>query len=99
MQKVENFCDILNLIDYAILGNNSGDICILHMNKIHKFILKSEQIHFDPQICLLETANYMITKLYETSCSELHDKYYQMRTLLLESLRRSQEDDEDMPPM
>ena len=41
----------------------------------------------------------MITKSYETSCSELHDKYYQMRALLLESLRRSQEDDEDMPPM
>ena len=62
MQKVENICDVLNLIDYAILGNNSDGICILHMNIIHNFILKSEQIHFDPQICLLETANYIITK-------------------------------------
>ena len=61
--------------------------------------MKSEQIYFDPQICLLETANCIIRKLYETSCSELSDKYYQMRALLLESLRRSQEDDGNMSPM
>ena len=69
------------------------------MNIIHNFILKRGQIRFDPQICLLETANYIILNLYETSCSELHDKYYQMRALLLERLRRPQEDDENMSPM
>ena len=62
------------------------------MNMIHRFILESEEIHFDYQFKLLEKTNYILTRLYETCNEELKKDYYEMRGLILNNLKRIQDD-------
>ena len=92
MLTVNSIYDILIITDLGILTNNNDERYILFMNHIHKFILESEETHFDYQLKLLEETNYIITRLYETCNEELKQDYYEMRELNLNSLERIQDD-------
>ena len=92
MRIVDSIYDILNIIDEGILANNKNDHYILFMKMIHSFLLESDEIHFDFQLNLLNKANYILTRLYETDNSELKKEYYKMRRLFLDNLQRIQDD-------
>ena len=59
---------------------------------IHNFILESGEIHFEYQFDLHNKANYILTRLYETSNDELKKEYYEMREFILNNLERIQDD-------
>ena len=91
MRIVDSNYDILNIIDEGILDNYKNDHYILFMKMIHSFLLESDEIHFDFQLNLLNKANYILTRLYETDNSELKKEYYKMRRLFLDNLQRIQD--------
>ena len=76
MRTAKTIYDIINIIDECILNNNRDGHYILFMKMIHKFVLESGEIHFDYQFDLLNKANYILTRLYETSNEELKEEYY-----------------------
>ena len=93
MRTANTIYDISNIIDEGILNNNEDDrLYILFMQMIHKFVLESEEIHFDYQFDLLNKTNYILTKLYETCNKELKIEYCEMRELILNNLKRIQDD-------
>ena len=92
MRTANTIYDILRNIDEGILNNNRDGHYILFMKMIHNFVLESGGIHFDYQFDLLNKANFILTRLYETSIEELKKEYYEMRDLILNNLERIQND-------
>ena len=90
MRTANTIYDILNIIDEGILTNNSDGHYILFMKMIHKFVIESEEIHFDYQFDLLNKTNYILTRLYETCNEELKKEYYEMRKLILNNLKNTE---------
>ena len=88
MRTADTIYDILNIIDEGIPNNNRDGHYILFMKMIHNFILESGEIHFDYQFNLLNKANYILTRLYETSNEELKKDYYEVRELILNNSER-----------
>ena len=76
---VKTIKDDLDFIDYGIVNNNYNSNYRVYMNIIHNFALESGEIHFDYQFDLLNKANYILVRLYETSNEELKKEYYEMR--------------------
>ena len=95
MRTADTIYDILNITDEGILNNNKDDHYILFMKMIHNFAIESDEIHFDYQFDLLNKANYILTRLYETTNKELKSEYYKMRKLLLDNLERIQDDENE----
>ena len=95
MRIANTIYDILNIIDEGILNNNRDRHYIFFMKMIHKFVLESEEIHFDYQFDLLNKTNYILTRLYETCNEELKKDYYEMRELILNNLERIQNDKDE----
>ena len=62
------------------------------MNISHNFVVESGKIRFDYQFPLLNKANYILTRLYETNNEQLKKEYYEMRELVLDNLERIQDD-------
>ena len=83
--EVKTIEDVLRYIDCGIINNNSNSNYRLYMNMIHNFVLESGEIHFDYQFDLLNKANYILVRLYETSNEELKKEHYEMRRLILQS--------------
>ena len=71
MRTANTIYDTLNIIDEGILNNNRDGHYIIFMKMIHNFVLESGEIQFDYQFVLLNKANYILTRLYETSNEEL----------------------------
>ena len=71
MRTANTIFDILNNIDEGILNNNRDGHYILFMKMILNFVLESGEIHFDYQFDLLNKANYILRRLYETSNEEI----------------------------
>ena len=92
MTSVNSIYDILNVIDSGIVNNNKNDHYIIFVNNVHKFVLESQEIHFDYQFDLLKKTNYILTKLYEVDNKELKKEYYGLRELILNNLDRIQDD-------
>ena len=92
MRTANTIYDILNIIDEGILNNNRDGHYILFMKMIHNFVLESGEIHFDYQFVLLNKANYILARLYETTNEELKKEYYEMGELILNNLERIQND-------
>ena len=69
MRTADSIYDIFNIIDEGILNNNRDGHYILFMKMIHNFVVESGEIHFDYQLDLLNKANYILTRQYET-CNE-----------------------------
>ena len=92
MRTANTIYDISNIIDEGILNNNRDGHYILFRKMFHNFVRESEEIHFDYQFDLLNKANYVLKRLYETSNEELKKGYYEMRELILNNLERIQDD-------
>ena len=92
MRTINTIDDVLKFIDKGILCNNRDKHFILFLKMIHNFILESDEIHFDYQFDLLNKANYILTRLHETSKEELKKEYYEMRELILSNLERVEND-------
>ena len=92
MRTANTIYDILNIIDEGILNNIKDEHYILFMKMIHKFVIESEEIHFDYQFQLLSKTNYILTRLYETCNEEIKKEYYEMRKLFLDKFERIQDD-------
>ena len=54
MMSANSIYDILNIIDIGIVNNNKNDHYIMLINKIHNFVLESQEIHFNYQFDLLK---------------------------------------------
>ena len=92
MRTAGTIHDILNFLDEGILNNNSDGHYILFMKMIPNIILESGEKQFHYQFNLLNKANYILTRLYETSNEEMKKEYYEMRELSLINLERIQDD-------
>ena len=92
MRTADTIYDILNIIDEGIVNNNGDGHYILFMEMIHNFVLENEKVHFDYQFDLLKKANYILTKLYETSNEESKKEFSERRKLILNNLERIQDD-------
>ena len=95
MRIADSIYDILNINDEGIVNNNKNSHYIIFMQMIHIFVLQSEEIHFDYQFDLPNKTNYILTRLYETGNKELKKEYYEMRQLILNNLKRIQDDKKD----
>ena len=95
MRPTNTIYDVLNIIDECIMNNNKNRQYTIFIKMIQRFLLESEQIHFDYQIDLLNKANYILTKLYETSNRELKKEYCEMRELLLNNLERIRDEQDE----
>ena len=95
MRTANTIYDILNIIDEGIVNNNKDNHYVLFMQRIHNFVLESEEIHFDYQFDLLNKTNYISTRLYKTCNEELKKEYYEMRELILNNLERIQNDKDE----
>ena len=92
MRTANTIYDILNIFVEGISNSNRDGHYILFLKMIHNFVLVSGEIHFDYQFDLLNKANYILMRLYETSNEELKKEYYEMRELILNNLERIQDD-------
>ena len=95
MRTANTIYDVLNIIDEGIVNNNKDNHYILFKQKIHNFVLESEEIQFDYQFDLLNKTNYILTRLYETCNKELKKENYEMRKLILSNLERIQNDKDE----
>ena len=92
MRTADTFYDTLNIIDEGIVNNNRDGHYIIFLSMIHNFVLESGKIHFNFQFDLLNKANYILTRLYETSNEELKKEFYENGDLILENLNRIEDD-------
>ena len=62
------------------------------MRMIHKFLLNSEKINSEYLFQLLQQSNLIILKLFTHKNSELRNDYFDIRDIILESVRENSQD-------
>ena len=63
------------------------------MRMIHKFLLNSEELNSEYLFQLLKLSNLIILKLFTHKNSELRNDYFEMRDIIVESVRENNQDD------
>ena len=91
--EVKTIKDDLDYIDCGIVNNNCYPIYIVYMRVIHRFLLNSEEINSEYLFKLLQQSNFIILKLFTCKNSELRTDYFEMRDIVLESVRENNEYD------
>ena len=59
---------------------------------IHRFLLNSEEINSEYLFNSFQQSNLIILKLFTCKKSELRNEYFEMRDIILESIRESNQD-------
>ena len=85
--EVKTIKDVLDFIDCGIVNNNFNSNYVVYMGLIHSFLLNSEEINSEFFFQLRQQTNLTIVKLFSHKNSELKNEFYEMRHLILESLR------------
>ena len=62
------------------------------MTMIHRFLLNSEEINSEYLFKLLQQSNLIILKLFTRKNSELKNEYFEMRDIILETIRENNRD-------
>ena len=91
--EVKTIKDVLDYIDCGIVNNNCNANYIVYMRMIHKFLLNSEEINSECLFQSLQQSNFIILKLFTHKNSELRIDYFDMRDMVLESVRENNQDD------
>ena len=60
---------------------------------IHEVLVKCEEINSEYLFQLLQQSNLIILKLFTHKNSELRNEYFDMRDMVLESVRENNQDD------
>ena len=84
--------DVLDYIECGIVNNNCNTNYILYMSMIHRFLLNSEEINSKYLFNLIQQSNLIILKLFTCKNSELINEYFEMRDIILESIRENNQD-------
>ena len=90
--EVKTIKDVLDYIDCGIVNNNCKTNYIVYMKMIHSFLLKSEEINSEYLFKLLQQSNLIILKLFTRKNLELRNDFFEMRDILLESIRENNQD-------
>ena len=90
--EVKTIKYVLDYIDCGIVNNNYNTICIVYMEKIHSFLLNSEEINSEILFKLLQQSNDIILKLFTCKNSELRNDYFEMKDKILESTQENNQD-------
>ena len=85
--EVETIKDVLDYIDSGIVNNNCTTNYIVYIRMIHRFLLNSEEINSECLFKLLQQSNLIILELFTRKNSELRNDYFEMRDIVLESVR------------
>ena len=59
---------------------------------IHRFLLNSEEINSEYLLKLLQQSNLILSKLFTRRNSKLRIDYFEMRDIILESVRENNQD-------
>ena len=90
--EVKMIKDVLDYTDCGILNNNCNTNYIVYMRMIHRFLLNSEEINSEYLFQLLQQSIFIILKLFTHKNSELRNDYFDMRDIILESVRENNQD-------
>ena len=90
--EVKTIKDVLDYIDCGIVDKNCNTNYIVYMQMIHGFLLNSNEINSDFLIPLFQQTNLIIVKLFTHEYSELKDDYYEMRGLIIQTLREDNQE-------
>ena len=90
--EVKTIKDVLNYIDCGIVNNTCNTNYIVYMSMKHRFLLKSEEIKSEYLFKLPQQSNDIILKLFTCKNSELGNDYFEMRDIILESIRENNQD-------
>ena len=90
--EVKTIKDVLDYIDCGIVENICNANYIVYMRMIHKFLLNSEEMNSEYLFQLLQQSNLIILKLFTHKNSELGNDCFEMRDIILESVRENNQD-------
>ena len=90
--EVKTIKDVLDYFDCGIFNNNCNSNYIEYQRMIHKFLLNTEEINSECLFQLLQQSNFIILKLFTHKNSELRNDYFDMRDIILESVRENNQD-------
>ena len=91
--EVKTIKDVLDYIDCGIVNINCNTNYIVYMRMIHRFLLNSEEINSEYLFKLLQQSNLIILELFTRKNSELRNEYFEMRDIILESVRENKQDE------
>ena len=89
---VKTIKDVLDYIDCGIVTNNCNTNYLVNVRMIHRVLLNSEKINSENLFKLVQQSNLIISKLFTCKNSELRKDYSDMRDIILESVRESNQD-------
>ena len=90
--EVKTIKDVLDFIDCGIVNNNCNRNYIVYLRMIHGFLLTSEEINSECLFKLFQQSNLIILKLFTRKNSQLRNDYFEMRDIILESVRENNQD-------
>ena len=90
--EVKTVKDVLDYIACGIVDKNCDTNYIVYMQMIHSFLLNSKEINSEFLFPLLQQTNLIIVKLFTHENSELKNDYYEMRGLIIQSLREDNQE-------
>ena len=90
--EVKTIKDVLDYIDCGKVNKNCNSNYIVYMRTIHRFLLNSEEINSEYLFQLLQKSNLIILKLFTHKNLELRNDYFDMRDIVLESVRENNQD-------
>ena len=90
--EVKTSKDVLDYIDCGIVNNNCKSNYIVYLRMIHRFLLNSEEINSEFLFQSLQQSNLIILKLFTHKNSELGNDCFDMRDIIIESVRENTQD-------
>ena len=90
--EVKTIKDVLDYIDCGKVNKNCNSNYIVYMRMIHRFLLNSEEINSEYLFQLLQQSKLIILKLFTHKNLEFRNDYFDMRDIVLESVREKNQD-------